>query len=60
MVVLNKALIKNSTATLFVDGMHVATCKVWCSSVAYLSIHTSVDNQLASSLSVCLSGVIKF
>ena len=28
MVVLNKALIRNSTCALFVDGKHVATCRV--------------------------------
>lgn len=44
MVVLNKALIRNSTCALFVDGKHVATCRVsqsldliWlCYTICYL------------------------
>lgn len=35
MVVLNKALIRNSTCALFVDGKHVSTCRVSATELFY-------------------------
>jgi len=38
MVVLNKALIRNSTCALFVNGKHVATCRVSKSIIVFALI----------------------
>lgn len=51
MVVLNKALIRNSTCALFVDGKHVSTCRVSavfyceCFTIEYLTTKTKIQSQ---------------